>query len=184
MTYRMFGLCLALTMLPLSPNFADQNDPELDTLFRKLQITQSQAEAQGITNRIWTLWREHEDDAVTELMALGMRSVRVADLDGAIDYFSQVIRLAPEFAEGWNARATTYYNMGEYALSTSDVRVTLNLEPRHFGALSGQGMIYMQQDNPDDAVVFFERALEMNPHMYHLVPTIQRLNKIIKERVI
>ena len=180
----LFVLALIFTFIHLKEVGADQTDPELDALFARLLITDNQAEAVGITNRIWTVWRAHDDDQIMTLMSRGMRSMRAANLTKAVEHFSEVIRIDPQFAEGWNARATAYYNMGEYGLSTRDVKATLRLEPRHFGALSGQGMIYMALDNLDDALFFFERALDVNPHMHQLIPSIEKIKQALAGRVI
>ena len=178
------GLVFILSFTPFKEAGADQTAPELDALFARLLITDNHAEAVGITNRIWAVWRVHEDDEVMALMTRGMRSMRAADLPKAVEHFSEVIRIDPDFAEGWNARATAYYNMGEYGLSTHDVKATLRLEPRHFGALSGQGLIYMALDSLEDALFFFERALDVNPHMHQLKPSIEKIKQELAGRVI
>jgi tetratricopeptide (TPR) repeat protein len=76
-----------------------------------------------------------------------------------------VVELAPKFAEGWNRRATLHYMMGNYPRSIEDVHQTLELEPRHFGALSGLGMIYRALEQPRKAINAFRRALATNPHL-------------------
>ena len=105
-------------------------------------------------------------------------------LDEAADYYSRIIEIEPDFAEGWNRRATIYYMMGEYQLSTSDVMETLQLEPRHFGALSGQGMIYMQLMEKELALEYYEKALDVNPHMTAVKQSIEFLKKLIEDEVI
>ncbi len=85
------------------------------------------------------------------------------DFDAAIEAFSEVIDRHPEFAEGWNKRATVYFMMGNYTQSAKDIKQTLILEPRHFGALSGLGLIYGRLERPKAAIAAFKEALEVNP---------------------
>ena len=167
-----------------APVIGDQNDPELVDLFNRLHETQDHVEAVSITNKIWRVWRHIDDENVSLLMAQGMQSLQGSELEKAVAYFSEVIELAPGFAEGWNARATAYYMMGKYDLSTSDVKQTLRLEPRHFGALSGQGLIYMQLQKHLAALVFLERALQFNPHMHNISESIELIRKRISRDII
>jgi tetratricopeptide (TPR) repeat protein len=98
-------------------------------------------------------------------MALGIVAASQGDLRRSLDYFDRVVRTAPDFAEGWNKRATVYYMMGDYTASVEDIRRTLALEPRHFGALSGMGLIYDAIGDTEAAVKVWEKALEIHPHM-------------------
>ena len=164
--------------------YADQNNSELDMLFSRLHETVDEDEAAEITRKIWRNWYENSDAAVNELMYRGEISMRHGKYDDAVNYFSEIIDIAPDFAEGWNRRATAYYIIGEYQLSTDDVAKTLNLEPRHFGALSGQGMIYLQLEQRDLALQYMERALEANPHMQAVRSSIKALRKLIDGEVI
>jgi len=93
-----------------------------------------------------------------------------------------VISLAPEFAEAWNKRATAYYMMGDTRLSAADVRQTLELEPRHFGALSGLGLLYGQHDKIGAAIKAFEEALAVNPHLRGAQRNLDALREEFKRR--
>jgi len=166
------------------PSYADQTNPELDTLFSRLLDTLDESEAALITRQIWQNWYENDNPEVNELMARGEASMRHGNYSDAVKYFSGIIDIAPEFAEGWNRRATVYYIIGEYQLSTDDVTRTLELEPRHFGALSGQGMIYMQLEQRDLALQYMERALEVNPHMMAVKNSVKELKKLLKGEII
>ena len=83
----------------------------------------------------------------------------------ALDVLDQVVLVKPDFAEGWNKRATVYYLLDDYAASLTDIRRTLALEPRHFGALAGLGMILEHTGHEERAIEVFRRALEINPQM-------------------
>lgn len=158
---------------------SDQNDPQLDLLFDRLQATQDSNEAQIIIQKIWFVWYQHENQEIEYLMEQGEVSMRRSDYEQAIGIYSRVISIDPEFAEGWNRRATIYYLMEEYDLSTQDVEKTLTLEPRHFGALSGQGLIYLKQEKPKLAVKLFKQALKVNPHMLNIRRNLEALEENI-----
>ena len=96
-------------------------------------------------------------------MAKGMRAMQSGDHDTAVEAFDAVLVLDPDLAEGYNKRATVYYMMGRYADSVADIEKTL--EPRHFGALSGLGLIYSELDEGEAALRAFEAALAINPHL-------------------
>ena len=154
---------------------ADQNEPELNVLFELLKENISEYEAADVTRQIWQHWLATDNKELEMLMQGGMDDMSSADLKLAVEKFSEAIDMAPAFAEAWNKRATVYFMMGEFELSTADVAATLSLEPRHFGALSGQGMIYMQLENHDAALDYFKRALEVNPFMDQVRRTIEYL---------
>lgn len=157
------GLIIALIALAPSGIRADQNDPELDALFERLRAAEGQAEGERVTDRIWRLWREIDDPDLAAAMEQGivaMRSGRHADAERG---FSEVIEAEPGYAEAWNKRATVRYMRERYTAAAADIRRALALEPRHFGALAGLGLVYMQLERYRAAIEAFERALEINP---------------------
>jgi tetratricopeptide (TPR) repeat protein len=154
-----------VTALAAGPAFADQADRRLDALFGRLQITEDPAEGARITRAIWGIWFEIADEEIASLMAAGEQAMQVRRFPDALAKFDAVIEAAPGYAEGWNRRATLYYMMGEYDASIADVDRVLELEPRHFGALSGLGQIFAAKGWPEAAIDAFEFALEVNPHM-------------------
>ncbi len=164
----MLTRCLMAVLLAacwVSPAPADQNDRRLAGLFAQLQSTGDQAEAVAIQESIWGLWFQSEDATVTRWMRKGNIALNQGRLDEALAAFERVVREAPEFAEGWNRRATLHYLMGSYAASVRDVERTLALEPRHFGALSGLGLINLRLGQNDQAIKAFREALKVNPHL-------------------
>ena len=122
-------------------------------------------EAAEVDQRIWLLWLHSEDKAVNRLLAQGVIAMQRGALDRAPDRFDEIVERAPDFAEGWNKRATVLYMMGRHRDSVADVQQVLNLEPRHYGALSGLGMILVAIGQEEDALEWLRRALELNPYL-------------------
>ncbi|MBC6440076.1 MAG: tetratricopeptide repeat protein [Rhodospirillales bacterium] len=170
------GLFTALTM-SVSPALAAQDDPRLDGLFAQLHATSDPAQSQLLQSYIWAIWVEAYDEELNALMTGGTRAMQVGDLQLAIGYFSQLIDVAPDFAEAWNKRATVYYMIGRYDESIADCMKALELEPRHFGALSGLGLIYSARDEPEQALYWFREALAQNPHMEQIVQRVEELSR-------
>ena len=114
---------------------------------------------------IWQVWLESGNGAINRLMQQGVLAMNAQDYGTALQTFTRIVDQAPEFAEGWNKRATVYYLMGNWRASVRDIRRTLALEPRHFGALSGLGLIYEELDQPEAALRSFEAALAIHPKL-------------------
>ena len=162
---------LALLLLPAAA--ADQNDARLPPLFEILR-TATAPERIGYAERfIWTIWHQSGRDDVDRLMEAGIEEMGGGRLRESIATFGRIIDLAPEFAEGWNKRATAYYLAGELDASIRDVERTLALEPRHFGALSGLGLIYLAKGDELGALRAFEATLVVHPRapaaLYHVL---------------
>ena len=177
------ALILALT-IPAATASADQNDPRLDKLFEELGATKSAQEAQPLEFAIWRIWTHSNDGAVKDLMEEGLRAMQAQDYARALRYFDQMVTIAPNFAEGWNKRATVYYLIDDYENSLADIDRTLALEPRHFGALSGQGLVYAAMDKKEEALHAFESALSVHPNMIGAKRNAEVLRKILKDQEI
>lgn len=160
---RTAGLLLALAF-PAAVS-ADQDDPRLDTLFVQLQGTESPREARRLTRSIWSIWRSHERESVTSAMNRAAAALSANHLERAEAHLDRVVELAPGYAEGWNQRATVRYLRGRFTESAADIRRVLVLEPRHFGALEGLGLVYMELELPSAALSAFEQALRVHPHL-------------------
>mgnify|MGYP001182934279 FL=1 len=173
LTMRIIAVLILLAYSLASP--ADQNDPALDGLFERLAITTSDEEASNITHEIWQRWTANDDPEVSQLMQIGIRALNYSTYRKALQSFDRVIEIAPEFAEGWNKRATLYYHIKEYRRSIDDIKKTLRLEPRHFGAWSGLGLVSIAQENYSGALAAFKKALSINPHISNIRRYVQKL---------
>jgi tetratricopeptide (TPR) repeat protein len=159
------------------PGVADQQDPRLAGLFERLQETPNATEAQAVEQQIWRLWLESNDAAIDRLMLQGIAAMHAQRYDAALQAFDRMVEQAPGFAEGWNKRATVHYLMGDWQASVVDIQRTLALEPRHFGALFGLGLIYDALEQPEAALRSYEATLELNPHSESTRLRIQELRR-------
>jgi tetratricopeptide (TPR) repeat protein len=135
-----------------------------------------------VESSMWQVWSRSGDPTVDRLFATGVDQMNARKGEQAIDTFSEIIRRRPDFAEGWNKRATVYYLLGEYQKSLADCDEVMKRNPYHFGALSGYGMIYMQLDQPAIALEYFERALRVNPNLESTRQTIEMLKTLLIQR--
>ena len=175
------GVCAAIWLTIIGwalPSAADQTDPALDGLFTELVRTASHAEAEQLTLEIWTRWTASDGDPDADrLMQDGMALMNRGVLDGAEQVFSQLIDDHPDFAEAWNKRATVRFLLGDDTGSRRDIARVIDLEPRHFGALSGLGMINLRNGDPAAALQAFEAALQVNPHLDRAVDVARQLRR-------
>jgi tetratricopeptide (TPR) repeat protein len=131
---------------------------------------------------LWLLWSRSGDAALDRLMARGVDEMQAGRFAEAIGTFSQVIMKQPQFAEGWNKRATAHYLAGEYKKSIADCQEVLKRNPRHFGALSGMGQIHLQLDEPGAALLWFKRALDVNPNMTGVELNVEALERLLRDK--
>lgn len=169
---------ILLLVLALSPSSATSQSAQLDHLFKQLADPETQNWKQ-VENEIWTLWSLSGSAAMDLLLARGREAMSSGDMDVAIEHFTALTDHAPDFAEGWNARATAYFHAGLFGPSIQDIQRTLALNPRHFGALSGLGMILVQLDMTEDALEAYRAALVIHPHSININTTIKRLEKLV-----
>ena len=133
-------------------------------------------------NTMWRVWSRSGDDAVDQLFAVGVEQMDARLGEAAVETFTEVIRRRPEFAEGWNKRATVYYLVGEYEKSLADCDEVMKRNPYHFGALSGYGMIYLQLDRPAKALDYLQQALRVNPNLESVQQTVEMLKSMLIQR--
>ena len=161
----MFRVISIITFLFLSITSvkADQNDPRLNNLFKKLSETQNQEEISDLIGDIWNIWYEVDDPKVIEYFEKGIQAMRIRNYPLAVRFFNNLIDEDPDFAEAWNKRATVYFMMGDFDKSMQDIIKTLELEPRHFGALDGMGLIFIHQGQYQQAIDVYDKMLEIFP---------------------
>lgn len=137
----------------------------LTTLFRELRATSAPAKAEEIQDLIWAHWCDHNEAAASELMEDGTAAMAAEEFEHARALFDTLVGIAPDWAEAWNKRATVHFILGEDAESLADILQVLEHEPRHFGALSGFGQIALRNGFVHEAIVAFEAAIAINPHL-------------------
>jgi tetratricopeptide (TPR) repeat protein len=166
----------------LGPAAADQADKRLPGLFDQLKATRSPSEAEAVQQAIWSVWMESDNAEVNLLMLEGIDAINQGDFKRALAAFDAMVEIAPGFAEGWNKRATVEFLMDDLKASVADIRKTLELEPRHWGALSGLGQIYLALDDDEAALRAFKRALEIDPHLASVRAKIQEIEAKLEKR--
>ena len=150
--------------LSMTKVYADQNDPRLNNLFKKLNETENQEEISDLIKNIWNIWYEVDDPKVIEYFEKGIQAMRIRNYPLAIRFFNNLIEEDANFAEAWNKRATVYFMMGDFDKSMNDIIKTLELEPRHFGALDGMGLIFIHQRKYQQAIDVYDKMLEIFPY--------------------
>lgn len=131
---------------------------------------------------LWHVWSRSGDDAIDHLLAIGIEQMSERSGEAAVETFTRIIERRPDFAEGWNKRATVLYLLGEYQKSLADCNEVMKRNPHHFGALSGYGMIYLKLGDPVRALTYFERALAVNPNLTQVEESIETLRQLIIQR--
>ena len=131
---------------------------------------------------LWQIWGRSGDLDVDGMFEHGVDQMNQRDFAEAIETFSQIIQKKPDFAEGWNKRATIYYLIGEYEKSLADCEQVIRRNPVHFGVLSGFGLNYLQLGKPEQALGFFERALAVNPNLAQIQAAVEELKQFLAQR--
>jgi tetratricopeptide (TPR) repeat protein len=151
----------------------------LDFLFEALKAAPDADSAKLVEGRIWALWLHSGSDTADLLMTRVKSAMDGKDSGLAIELLTAVIGLKPEYVEAWNRRATLYFANKDYGKAVADIREVLAREPRHFGALSGLGIIMQEFGEDKLALEAFRRALAVNPHL----PKIPEFVKTLTEKV-
>jgi tetratricopeptide (TPR) repeat protein len=154
----------------------------LDTLFGALKIAPDQASAKAIEGRIWAVWIASGSDTCNLLMSRVKDATDDKDYDLAIKLLDAIIALKPGYVEAWNRRATIYYLKQDYAHSIADIAEVLAREPRHFGALSGLGMMLQEIGDDKDALDAYRRALAIDPHLENVPDVVRTLTDKVEGR--
>jgi tetratricopeptide (TPR) repeat protein len=143
-------------------------DALLDALYDDDEGVRGLAEA-----AVWQVWSRSGDARADALLKSGIGHMEQGQMGAAVEDFTRVIEMHPEFAEGWNKRATAYFLMGDLEQSLRDCDEVMRRNPNHFGALSGYGLIHVQRGDLERALEYFERALEINPNLHGVQQTIE-----------
>ena len=160
---------------------ADQNDPRLNNLFKKLNETENQDEIRNLISDIWNIWYEVDDPKVIEYFEKGIQAMNLRNYPLAIRFFNNLIEEDPNFAEGWNKRATVHFMLGNFDESMKDIIKTLELEPRHFGALDGMGLIFIHQGQFQEAIEVYDKMLEIFPFSTKTMDKKERIQSFISQ---
>jgi tetratricopeptide (TPR) repeat protein len=131
---------------------------------------------------IWAVWSRSGDQKIDALLAQGTLAMNSGQFEIALESFNRVVRQKPDFAEGWNKRATLYYLAGETRKSIADCDQVLKRNPNHFGALSGYGQLYLQLGEPEKALQYFERAYAINPGMQGVAVNIEGIKRLLEQK--
>jgi tetratricopeptide (TPR) repeat protein len=154
----------------------------LDFLFGALKAAPDEASAKHVEARIWAIWLHTPSDTTMLLMTRAKAALDAKNIDVAIKLLDAVVKLHPEYLEGWNRRATLYYMKNDYTRSLQDIEQVLAREPRHFGALAGLGMIMQDLGDEKRALDAYRRALAVNPHLEKLPELVKTLSEKVEGR--
>ncbi len=172
------GLFLSVA-LQFAPNIAAAQTANLDALFTELKNPDLE-DWKTVEKKIWRIWKKSGSAAMDLLLQRGHEALSAGRINDAIGHFSALIDHAPEFAEGWNARATAFFVADRYGLSIADIQQTLALNPRHFGAMAGLGNILERMDRPKRALKAYKLAQEIHPHRPDVRKAVERLTKQVE----
>jgi tetratricopeptide (TPR) repeat protein len=167
-------------ILPKIPRVDRLNN--LDFLFGALKAAPDEDTAKAIEQRIWGLWVVSRSDTANLLMLRVKTAVEAKETDLAIKLLDGIVKIRPDYIEAWNRRATIYYQKKEYGRSLADIREVLKREPRHFGALSGLGMILQDLGDDKQALEVYRRALAVYPHLQRIPDMVKKLQEKVEGR--
>jgi tetratricopeptide (TPR) repeat protein len=154
----------------------------LDFLFGALKVAPDEESAKHVEARIWALWSQTSSDTSALLMTRAKAAMDAKQMDVALKLLDAVVRLKPDYIEGWNRRATLYYLQNDYTRSLRDIEQVLVREPRHFAALAGLGMIMQELGDDKRALDAFRKALAINPHLEKLPDLVKTLSEKVEGR--
>jgi tetratricopeptide (TPR) repeat protein len=154
----------------------------LDFLFGALKVAPDAETAKAIEERIWALWFVSGSDTADLLMTRVKTAMEAKDFDLAVELLDSIVELKPDYVEAWNRRATIFFMKKDYGRALADIRQVLAREPRHFGALSGLGLILQEFGDDKRALEVFRRALTVNPHLERIPDVVKVLTEQVEGR--
>jgi tetratricopeptide (TPR) repeat protein len=169
---------------PSNLSHAEHGDQtyNLDTLFDALKIAPDDTSAKAIEERIWSVWMVSGSDTCNLLMSRVKAASDGKDYDLAVKLLNAIITIKPDYVEAWNQRATIYYLKNDYGHALADIREVLAREPRHFGALSGLGLILQDIGDDRHALEAYRKALLIDPHLEHIPDVVKTLTEKVEGR--
>ena len=175
-----FVIFLVHSFLPVQSS----QENVLNKLFNQLEKVNNHKTAELLEKKIWSIWNEHPSDIrLTEKLEFGTELMRYGDYNYALKVFDNIIATDSEWPEAWNKRATVYFLMNQYTKSLNDIKKVLNIETRHFGALSGQARIFIKLQEYEKAIISLKKALKFYP-LFRSGELIPEIEKLIKEESI
>lgn len=157
-------------------NPAEVRAETLDRLFAQLRKAEDGREAERLQKRIWDLWMTDDSATAGILISQAMKASFSAENETALRILDSLVQVHPDFMEAWNKRATVHYMLGDYEKSVADIMQVLDREPRHFGALSGLGMIREKQGDLNGAREAYREALSVNPHLENIERALKEID--------
>jgi tetratricopeptide (TPR) repeat protein len=154
----------------------------LDFLFDALKAAPDADTAKQVENRIWALWLASGSDTANLLMTRAKAAIDGKDFDLALKLLDSIVEIKPDYIEAWNRRATLHYLRKDFGKSMQDIRQVLIREPRHFGAMSGLGMILQEFGDDKRALDAFRRALAIHPHLQKIPDMVKSLTEKVEGR--
>ena len=184
-----FIVFLVLGLLFFSNINAEEKTSELDKLFNQLKNSKNLSSAKILEKKIWEIWLIHPSDdrrgfRLTELLTQGSRLMNMGELNKAYELFTQIIATEPDWSEAWNKRATVLYLMNRYQPSLDDIKITLTLEPRHFAAMSGEALNYIELKQYEKAIESYKAAQTIYPLLGSAKKMIPELQELINDQAI
>ena len=173
---KVFILFLFISSFFLSVQSSQKNI--LNNLFNQIEKVNNSKSASLLEEKIWSIWNKHPtNNKLTDKLEFGTELMQYGDYDFALKVFENIIITDPKWSEAWNKRATVYFLMNQLTNSLDDIDKVLNIEPRHFGALSGQARIFIKLQKYEKAIKSIERALTFYPSFRsrEMIPEIERL---------
>ena len=157
---------------------AEMRSERLDQLFARLHRATSEDDMQAAEQDIWALWMAADSPTAEVLLQQATKAMNEGAPEQSLNILNRLIGAYPDYTEAWNKRATLYFLMGNYQASLADIDKVLDLEPRHFGALAGKGMILQRQKKYGPALDAFKQALAINPGLESVKAAIKDLQRL------
>jgi tetratricopeptide (TPR) repeat protein len=166
----------------LPPIPRGERNRNIDFLFGALKAAPDDASAKAVEDRIWAVWTGAGNETTNLLMSRAKKAIDDKEYDLALRVLGSIIEIKPDFTEAWNRRATVYFLKKDYTNSIADIGKVLTREPRHFGALSGLGLIMQEIGDDKHALEAFRRALAVHPHLPRIPDMVKKLEEKVEGR--